>query len=52
MQPLASSDQALMAAVRDELLFKQVARDEHGQGLVWRKRCRPGVHRPGQHGRR
>ena len=25
-------DQALMAAVRDELLFKRVARDEHRQG--------------------
>src|SRR5215467_303374 len=25
-----------MEAVRDELLFKRVARDEHGQGLVWR----------------
>src|SRR5215831_8570123 len=33
---LCSLDQALMEAVRDELLFKRVARDEHGQGLVWR----------------
>ena len=29
-------DQALMEAVRDELLFKRVARDEHRQGLIWR----------------
>ena len=49
---LCGLDQALMEAVRDELLFKQVARDEHGQGLVWRRRRRPCVHRPGQHGRR
>jgi len=33
---LCGLDQALMEAVRDELLFKRVARDEHGQGLVWR----------------
>jgi class 3 adenylate cyclase/predicted ATPase len=34
---LCGFDQALMAAVRDELLFKRVARDEYGQGLVWRE---------------
>ena len=34
---LCGLDQALMEAVRDELLFKRVARDEHGQGLVWRE---------------
>jgi hypothetical protein len=33
---LCGLDQALMEAVRDELLFKRVARDEHGQGLLWR----------------
>ena len=33
---LCGLDQALMEAIRDELLFKRVARDEHGQGLVWR----------------
>ena len=49
---LCGLDQALMEAVRDELLFKRVARDEHRQGLVWRGERRPGVHRPGQHGRR
>ena len=36
LMQLCGLDQALMEAVRDELLFKQVARDEHGQGLVWR----------------
>src|SRR5262245_3106957 len=35
MQPFGL-DQALMEAVRDELLFKRVACDEYGQGLVWR----------------
>src|SRR5262245_41056589 len=33
---LCGLDQVLMEAVRDELLFKRIARDEHGQGLVWR----------------
>ena len=36
LMQLCGLDQALMEAVRDELLFKRVARDEHGQGLVWR----------------
>ena len=36
LMQLCGLDQALMQAVRDELLFKRVARDEHGQGLVWR----------------
>ena len=36
LRQLCGLDQALMEAVRDELLFKRVARDEHGQGLVWR----------------
>src|SRR5262245_48958179 len=37
LMQLCGLDQALMEAVRDELLFKRVARDEHGQGLVWRE---------------
>jgi predicted ATPase/class 3 adenylate cyclase len=36
LMQLCGLDPALMEAVRDELLFKRVARDEHGQGLVWR----------------
>jgi class 3 adenylate cyclase len=36
LMQLCGLDQALMEVVRDELLFKRVARDEHGQGLVWR----------------
>ena len=36
LMQLCGLDQALMEAVRDELLFKRLARDEHGQGLVWR----------------
>src|SRR5262245_25381436 len=36
LMQLCGLDQALMEAVRDELLFKRVARNEHGQGLVWR----------------
>ena len=34
LMQLCGLDLALMEAVRDELLFKRVARDEHGQGLV------------------
>src|SRR5262245_24286396 len=37
LMQLCGLDQTLMEAVRDELLFKRVARDEHGQGLVWRE---------------
>src|SRR5215468_8164405 len=36
LMQLCGLDQGLMEAVRNELLFKRVARDEHGQGLVWR----------------
>src|SRR4029453_5170216 len=36
LMQLCGLDQALMEAVRDELLFKRGARDEHGQGLIWR----------------
>src|SRR5262249_61175226 len=36
LMQLCGLDQALMEAVRDELLFKRVARDEHRQGLIWR----------------
>ena len=37
LMQLCGLDQALMEAVRDELLFKRVARDEHGQGLARRE---------------
>ena len=37
LMQLCGLDLALMEAVRDELLFKRVARDEHGQGLVRRE---------------
>jgi class 3 adenylate cyclase/tetratricopeptide (TPR) repeat protein len=39
LMQLCGLDQALMEAVRDELLFKRVAHDEHGQGLVWRDKA-------------
>jgi hypothetical protein len=42
LMQLCGLDQALMEAVRDELLFKRVARDEHGQGLVWRDEASAG----------
>jgi class 3 adenylate cyclase/predicted ATPase len=42
LMQLCGLDHALMEAVRDELLFKQVARDEHGQGLVWREEASAG----------
>src|SRR5262245_27166727 len=42
LMQLCGLDQALMEAVRDELLFKRVARDEHGQGLVWREEASAG----------
>jgi hypothetical protein len=35
LMPLCGLDQALVEQVRDELLFKHVARDESGKGLVW-----------------
>ena len=52
LMQLCGLDQALMAAVRDELLFKRVARDEHGQGLVWRDEASAGRASPRPHGRR
>src|SRR5215470_18418950 len=30
-----NGDQAFVDAAREELTFKRLARDEHGQGLVW-----------------
>src|SRR5215468_4660651 len=42
LMQLCGLDQALMEAVRDELLFKRVARDEHGQGLVWKDEASSG----------
>src|SRR4029434_9521417 len=36
LMQLCGLDQALMEADGNELLFKRVARDEHGQGLIWR----------------
>src|SRR5262249_13287154 len=42
LMQLSGLDPALMEAVRDELLFKRVARDEQGQGLVWRDEASAG----------
>ena len=42
LMQLCGLDQALMEAVRDELLFKRIARDEHGKGLVWRDEATAG----------
>jgi class 3 adenylate cyclase/predicted ATPase len=38
-----NGDQAFLEAAREELTFKRLARDEHGQGLVWTAEPMPGL---------
>jgi class 3 adenylate cyclase/predicted ATPase len=38
-----NGDQAFVDAAREELTFKRLARDEHGQGLVWTAEPMPGL---------
>ena len=38
-----NGDQAFLDAAQEELTFKRLARDEHGQGLVWTAEPMPGL---------
>src|SRR5688500_10999725 len=38
-----NGDQAFLDAAREELTFRRLARDEHGQGLAWTAEPMPGV---------
>jgi hypothetical protein len=38
-----NGDRAFLDAAREELTFRRLARDEHGQGLVWTGEPMPGL---------
>src|SRR5918996_1232937 len=38
-----NGDGAFVDAAREELIFRRLARDEHGQGLVWTAEPMPGL---------